>query len=362
MEEINSHIEKISNIYSNILNYLENESNKEDEYQNLLKLFQETKITENKYELKELLYIIVNIGNNHLRNQFFLTKILRLLDFLKNPVKNNFSNFEIFSIFKSNKRFLLFFVEEKILEINANIVNIMDSLSTYKKTYLKYFSPEIKNLNISMNKDDINSFEEKRRKAENDCRLCQLIRSDSINDFISYVNSNVFEIDSLIPDSIFETNSILLDKKSSIIDYSAFYGAIKIFKYLIANKASVDKDIWLFAMHGNNPEILHILEDQQIVPNDDADYKKYFYESLKCHHNDFSAYFQDNYMNNIADLDKLEMFSIALKYHNYAFFPTTVKNKFVFYDFCQYDYCLLVDLFLKNIKINVAAKVILNIY
>lgn len=236
----------------------------------------------------------------------------------------------------------------------------MRTLDIYENSYLKYFSPEIKNLNFNIN--DIDSFEEKRRNAENDCMLCQLIRNDSINDFISYVNSNVMKIDSIIPNSIFETNQILLNKRPSIIEYSAFYGAIKIFKYLIANKVSVDNDIWLFAMHGNDPEILHILEDQQIMPDDENDYKKYLYESMKCHHNDFTTYFQDNYMINISDLDKLEMFSIALKYHNYAFFPTTVKNKFVFYDFCQYDYCLLVDLFLKNIKINVTAKVILNFF
>lgn len=104
-----------------------------------------------------------------------------------------------------------------------------------------------------------------------------------------------------------------------------------------------------------NPEILQILEEQTIKPSDD-DFTTYLYESMKCHHNDFSYYFQENYMNNICDMQKLQLYSVALKYHNYAFFPTTIKNKFVFYDFCKYDYDKIVDLFLKTTKINVKAK------
>ena len=144
---------------------------------------------------------------------------------------------------------------------------------------------------------------------------------------------------------------------SCLIEYAAFFGSIQIFKYLITNKARLNSSLWLYSMHGQNAEIIHLLEDYQVTLNDDS-YKKYFYESIKCHHNDFSSYFLNNFMNDQADLDKLNLFSIALEYHNYEFLQNSWKNKFVFHDLCQFDYYYPVDLFMKTIKMNIKSKVI----
>ena len=80
------------------------------------------------------------------------------------------------------------------------------------------------------------NFEEKRQKGENDSYLCELIRTDSIEDFISYVNQKNISLSSKIKSSIFETNSFLVEKEPSLIEYTAFFGSIQIFQYLLNKK------------------------------------------------------------------------------------------------------------------------------
>ena len=362
--EVQDYIQRMGNAYKFILEFLENTNNDEAQSHKIIQLFQDMKIIENKFDLKEIFYIILNMANNHLRTQVFLPKVIHLLNFLKGSIRNHFTNFEIFHIFKSNKRLLLFLLEEKILNFDENIVALMKK----DENNLIYFYPEIKNF-LSTEKQQkidkiissIDSFEEKRRIGENESLICQLIRQDKIIEFISFINMKNYDLNSTINNSIFETNQFLSSRTPCFIEYSAFFGSIQIFKYLIVNKVKLNSDLWQYSMHGQNPEIIHLLEDNRVLPDDDS-YKKYFYESIKCHHNDFSSYFQDNYMKNGIGLDKLNLFSYALKYHNYEFFQNTWKNKFVFHDLCQFDYCYLVDLIMKTTKMNIKSKIILKIF
>ena len=64
---------------------------------------------------------------------------------MKDKIANNFSNFEIFNIFKGNKRVLLFLHDEKIIKIDENISKRFIISSEYLKMhYPHYFLPEIK--------------------------------------------------------------------------------------------------------------------------------------------------------------------------------------------------------------------------
>ena len=48
--------------------------------------------------------------------------------------------------------------------------------------------------------------EEMREIGENENHICELIRKDMIEDFITYVNRNKLELDLTVDNSIFETN------------------------------------------------------------------------------------------------------------------------------------------------------------
>lgn len=104
-------LEIMQNIQKNILIFIENESNAEENFQNLQIIFEEQKIRENKYFLNSLLHLITKIADNHYRCSNFFDKLTKLLLIFKDNIKQDFSNSQIFNIFKSNKRFLLFLIE-----------------------------------------------------------------------------------------------------------------------------------------------------------------------------------------------------------------------------------------------------------
>ena len=63
-----------------------------------------------------------------------------------------------------------------------------------------------------------------RRIGENDSYVLQLIREDSIKEFIIYVNKTNLQLDSQITPSIFETNPFMFSNSIKLIEYAAFYG------------------------------------------------------------------------------------------------------------------------------------------
>ena len=124
--------------------------------------------------------------------------------------KQTLSNLELFEIFKSNKLIVLFLLQEQIIKLDEFI--ILEMLNYQKEIIPKYCYFFILEINEFINKnesfsylkekisvieDEIKTFdvtsledyEEKRLLGENDSNICSLIRNDSIEEFISYVES-----------------------------------------------------------------------------------------------------------------------------------------------------------------------------
>ena len=80
-------------------------------------------------------------------------------------------------------------------------------------------------------KEEISIFEKKCQLGENDLCICSLIRSDSVEEFVSYVNRKNLSLLTKIKPSIYETNSFLIDKEPTLIEYAAFFGSIQIIQY-----------------------------------------------------------------------------------------------------------------------------------
>ena len=97
--------------------------------------------------------------------------------------------------------------------------------------------------------------------------ICSLIRQDSVVDFITHVNRYNISPLSRISPSIFETNPFLIDNtNTSLIEYSAFFGSIQIFRYLLMNNAELTPSLWLYAIHSKNAELIHLLESNEVPP------------------------------------------------------------------------------------------------
>ena len=154
-----------------------------------------------------------------------------------------------------------------------------------------------------------------------------------------------------------------------MIEYSAFFGAIQIFQYLLTNKAELTPSLWRYAIHSNNAELIHFLEINKVPPpiyiincpkmyehmhpktksNDlGNNYINCLIESIKCHHNDIADYIENNFINEQNLQIKEKILSNYIKYHNYSYFQTDIICDYGFFYLCLYNYNILVNLLLEK--------------
>ena len=377
------YLEKMKNIQQNLLYFVDNEKNFDD----IKQIFEDLKAQEEPHEIRLFLRIISKISENHHGCSNFFSKIEQILRVFKNDIKK-YPNIEIFNIFKKSKRILLFIIEEKILIFDAYIAKKMITKKYLSAKYPHYFMPEIKKfINekwftntrewVKEIKQELpDDFYDLRKEGENDSYICNLIRNDSVEEFVSYVNRNIISRNSTITKSIYETNSFLIKNQNesnantntkgvTLIEYAAFFGSIQIFNFLRFEGAKLTPSLWLFAIHGKNAELIHILEEQNIKPKIIANkyeitsYKECFKESIKCHQNDISDYILNNYLQN-EDRKSHETFIQSLKYYNFLFIQNERINESSFLNLCQYDYYSLVFDLITNSDIDINKAVIRN--
>lgn len=381
-DSIDKFLEKFKIIQEKILDFLEEEENIEENFYNLKQLLEDTKIRECQHEIRQFLHFLIKVANNHHHASDFFKKIDLILQLFKDNI-NKYKNDEIFHLFKSNKRILLFLIEEKILTVDEFFVKQIIDSNYLAKKYPQYFAPEIKPFSnenwfpkydkyIIKTKfvEDImkelpDDFYEKRKIGENESYLCELIRKDSAEEFIAYVNRNNIPFNKTIPLSIYETNSLLIKKRSNttLIEYAAFFGSIQIFTYLKYQNVKLKSSLWIDVIHSKNAELIHILEENHIDPIisvfknhieiKEISYKGCFKESIKCHHNAIANYFLNNHQQN-----ENENSNEIIKYYNFAFFQKEGINESIFCHLCNYDYYILVKALIASQNVDINSKAI----
>ncbi|KAK8888330.1 hypothetical protein M9Y10_039397 [Tritrichomonas musculus] len=363
---------------NNLLEYLEDDENPDYNFETLTNICDENNYYYNKFKLKSFLHLLIKIIDNHYRNPNFFIKIFRILNYYKTQISEFFSNFEIFDIFKSNKRILLYLIEENLMKIDDYILHKMTERQFLNAKYPQYFAPEIKQLLKNeflkkyqfynwtrkdwfdeISKDIPEGFYEKRKNGENDNYLCYLIRGDMIKDFIVYFNKTNYKLSSYIESSIFETNSFLLmNKKITLIEYAVFFGSIQIINFLQNNSIELNQSIWIYAVHGKNAEFIHQLEYNYADFKDKSN-RQCLIESIKCHHNEFANYFKNNCLSINEDILN-DILTQSLKYYNFEFIENDLINKSCLYELCKYDHIFLVDFFFGKEKIDINKIMVFN--
>lgn len=332
---LNEYIQCRKNIESSLIYFIDNQNDIEENYQNMIQLFNDYKIAEKPDDLKEILYIIVSISNNFNRNFNFWKKIEQIILFFRKQIQEFWPNIERFHIFKENKRLLLFLINEKIVILDNQILDLFFNPKFISNNYIPYFYPEINEMlknNLDIKDEVIKSiyyekdaFLEKRQAGENDTLLCKIIQKDLINDFIIYINHEKIPLSAKIMTSIFETNSFLLENCPTLLEYSAFYGSVQIFRYLMKNGAKLTSSSLNYSIHGRNIEII-----ETIVKNQNYTFDSYInclIESIKCHFYDLTQFIFESYLKN--SIESFEAFDECfnkhcLKYFNYV----TLRNEF----------------------------------
>ncbi|KAK8875640.1 hypothetical protein M9Y10_005812 [Tritrichomonas musculus] len=160
---------------------------------------------------------------------------------------------------------------------------------------------------------------EKRKCGENDSYIAMLIRNDYVEEFIKYINQTNYDLNSQINKSDFETNPFLNNRDPTLIEYAAFFGSIQIFQFLIKNNVKLVPSLWFYAIHGRNPDIIHILEGNNVKLNEKA-YEFCIKYAIKCHHNDLARYLLDQKNQNIC------YFHYCLKFNNYEMMPIDLDS------------------------------------
>lgn len=109
-------------------------------------------------------------------------------------------------------------IRNDIIELDLSIINYI--LGKRDSKFHLYFYIEIKqyiddyrltnieNKLLEYNSDIFSNFEKKQLEWENDSHICELIRNDSFEEFVAYVNRLNISLSSKIKQSIFETNSL----------------------------------------------------------------------------------------------------------------------------------------------------------
>ena len=145
----------------------------------------------------------------------------------------------------------------------------------------------------------------------------------------------------------------------TLIEYAVFFGSIEIFQFLRLNNIELKPSLWFYAIHGDNAEMIHLLEEYLDKPNNKL-YKQYYAESIKCHHNKIANYFQNNYVKE-KDVNSHESIILNLKHYNFFFISDDLIKKYAFCDFCKYDYYFLATLLINDTNINAIRIIYFNI-
>ena len=368
-----SYISDKKNLYTTILEFLEiseddSDCTTKEQYFEKLSLLinQNVKDGDDSEWMHEFLEIIKCISDNHHRDPNFAQKTQDLLQHYQNEIKQTMSNDSIFHLFADNKFLVHLLLKNDIITMTDTICSeIMTKQELNGYCYCHFFYRELENFLgeekiqdvkkelLNMDPNVFDNYEEKCEEGENDKLICSLIRRDSVEEFIAYINRNGISISTKIAPSPFETNSFLISQKSiSLIEYSAFFGSIQIYQYLKMNGAELTPSLWLYAIHSKNAELIHILESDNVNPkSDDFDneYLGCFIESIKCHHNDFADYIETNFFIQEEKHSYEEaIICNSIKYHNYIYFETESVKKHGFFYLALSKYNKLADILLKE--------------
>ena len=370
--QIHEYINEIKIYQNSILEFIENDDSSDENFGNLTDIIENSNILINKRWLKLFLFLLLKIANNHKRGPHFFDKLSQIIIYLKYYILHFFTNLEIFNFFAENKRILLILIENNMITFNCSIAYFLAK----NKNYTIYFFPEIRPFITSLNQTQMQTtkfefLKKKREIGENDSYICSLIRNDSIEEFVSYSTRMNLPLSSRIKSSPFETNALLLKKEPTLIEYAAFFGSIQIFQFLRMNDVPLKKSLWKYAIHSNNAELIHLLEEHEVETSQKI-YKKCYIESLKCHHNDIANYFDMNYIQYFENENHKKSFFKSLlnlfrtnsnknlfieekmAYCNFALFnDDDVIDENYLFSICKYNYFDLAEFFIVNQGVNV---------
>lgn len=354
-----------------LINFIDSFGIQNEEYENLINFYNNKNFRNDKDELREICTMISKITKNYHRVSDYFEKTEQIIFFLANDIQSTFTNLEIYDIFRNNRQIILILLSKEMIKIDEAISHkIYIKEGTLYTSYRQFFYPEIKQFLteedcskiesqlLNQKSDIFTNFDENRRRGENDNEIFTLIRNDSITEFISYLNKTETPPDEIFKNSIFETNSYLVRQSDvQFSTYSVYFGSLKILTYLLEKQVKLTKNEMFPAIHSKNIQMIHLLEDQIAIQNDDIRFiSECVIESIKCHHNNIADYFINNY----SDVKQDDVIENCFKYYNFQYLPENSIKNYFFYA-CKYNHLAIVKFLFNNTKIDINERIVLII-
>lgn len=181
----------------------------------------------------------------------------------QDQIKSYFDKRSILNLypFETFKYFILHFSDLKLVQLEPNKM-----IEAHQ-----YFSPEMGFIFHRKTTDDFSNEEEFykfRREGKNQRQICNIIRNDDITSLQNLLSTTTINLNDTITPSLFERFEIINQKDATFIEYAAFFGSIKIFKFLIMNKVIIPSNLAKFAIAGGNYEIIHLCEEKNLSFDD----------------------------------------------------------------------------------------------
>ncbi|KAK8896834.1 hypothetical protein M9Y10_014758 [Tritrichomonas musculus] len=221
----------------------------------------------------------------------------QLIEIESEIIKENFTSDELCIEILTND-----FLRLRLYELNLINLNSIKKLSIMNRSSLLFFKPEIENDQIDKEKDLL------RHEGMHENELFRLIRNDDLEKFQQILSNSAVDVNMKVNFSNYEISTIINDfyRMPNLIEYSAFFGSVNIFKFLILNGAHITSRVSQFAVAGGNYEIIHILEEKEIS------FEKTMYFALRFHRNEVANYLNEKHGIQFTTV----MFQTCVLYYN----------------------------------------------
>lgn len=177
---------------------------------------------------------------------------------------------------------------------------IKENFEDHKKSILFYtfFAPEIKKNGMEkviqfykLEQYCTELFIKERNDSLNPESLAHSIIFDDVDKFQDICSQNNVDLNSIIHHSFLDSNTFIEQKDLSLIEYSAYYGSLQIFKFLLLNSAKFTDNLPLYAIIGGNYEIIHLIEKNRHIEFNQISIET----AVLFHRNELVEYLINNY-------------------------------------------------------------------
>lgn len=274
-----------------ITSYLEDE----DSPEMLFDILQQNNILNDISLFHDFLCMLNSISYSRLK-KIEKDRINEIIINLKDQIQESFTKNEIYNIFNSNPPILLSLYENGIIKYEQISKCQNFSLGNYfLAEKIEHEGIETPNSfmmdeTIIHYQSHLNDYIVNRKEYHSESEIAKSIRNDDIDNFTDLIGQTNLQLDSTIPQSIFESNVDLYFNNKSLIEYAASFGSLNIFKFLFSQLQTFPPNVFNAAVIGGNPEIIQLLEEKGYKPDSLS-----LTEAVINHRNDIFEYFTMNY-------------------------------------------------------------------